>query len=66
MNCISCNETMLDGKYICTTTDYRILDSNDDLVFIVTTHCGLPSDDDEVGDSQDAKYCTCGYYTRVF
>jgi len=65
MNCTSCNKTMSDGKFICTTTDYRILDNSDNLIFVVSTHCGLESDDDEVNDSQNVKYCSCGYYTYV-
>tara|TARA_R100001377_G_scaffold77004_1_gene54097 strand:+ start:124 stop:294 length:171 start_codon:yes stop_codon:yes gene_type:complete len=56
---------MSDGKFICTTTDYRILDNSDNLIFVVSTHCGLESDDDEVNDSQNVKYCSCGYYTYV-
>ena len=28
MNCPTCNVELDNGTYICTTTDYRILDSN--------------------------------------
>jgi len=56
---------MNDGTYICTTGDFRILDSSDNLVQIITTHCGLPSDDEEVNQSEDVKYCTCGYWSYV-
>ena len=64
MNCDSCNEIMNDGKYICTTEDYRILDTNDNLIQIVSTHCGLSEDDEEVNESEYIKYCTCGNYRR--
>lgn len=63
MNCESCNRTMSDGKYVCTTTDHRIVDSNNNLVQIIATHCGLPSDDEEVNQSEDVKYCTCGHWS---
>tara|TARA_B100001778_G_C18097030_1_gene410048 strand:+ start:366 stop:536 length:171 start_codon:yes stop_codon:yes gene_type:complete len=56
---------MKDGKYICTTTDYRILDNNNNLIFIVATHCGLDSNDEEVNDSSDIKYCDCGNWSYV-
>jgi hypothetical protein len=65
MNCESCNKTLNDGKYICTTEDYRILDSGNNLVQIVATHCGLSSDDEEVNQSEDVKYCTCGNWSYV-
>ena len=64
MNCKLCNKTMNDGKYICTPTDYRIVDNNDNLIYIVATHCGLPSDDEEVNQSENLKYCTCGNMTE--
>ena len=61
MNCISCNKVMMDGKYVCSTNDYRIVDSNDNLVFVVQTH-DISSDSDEIDSSGSIKYCSCGYF----
>jgi hypothetical protein len=65
MNCPNCNENLNDGKYICRQDGYKIEDLSDNVIFVVQSDT-FDSDDDEVGDSQDAKYCTCRYYTRVF
>ena len=61
------DQIMEKGKYVCTTTDYRVLDNNDDLVFIATTHTELLSDDEEINSSQNVEYCDCGckYYKVV-
>ena len=59
MNCISCDKVMMDGKYVCSTNDYRIVDNNDNLVFVVQTH---DIEGDEIGSFSEAKYCSCGYW----
>ncbi len=63
MNCPNCNKTLNDGKYICRQDGYKVEDLNDNVIFIVILD---DIDGDEVGESQNAKYCTCGYYTRSF
>ena len=64
MNCPYCNKTMLDGKYICKEWDYRIIDADDNLVFITETH-ETEMDGGELNDYTTIKYCVCGYYTYV-
>ena len=59
MNCISCNKVMMDGKYVCSTNDYRIVDNNDNLVFVVQTH---DIEGDEIDSFSEVKYCSCGYW----
>ncbi len=65
MNCIGCNKTLNDGKYICRQDGYKIEDLNENVIFVVEL-IEFTNDDEEIGEYQDAKYCTCGYYTRVF
>ncbi len=60
-NCIS--GSLSDGKYICATEDYRVIDSNDSVVFITEIH-DIPSDDGEIGDFENVKYCICGYWSN--
>ena len=62
MNCPNCNSTLEDGTYICSTNDYRIIASNENLIIIIETH-SIDDSDDEIGDSQSVKYCTCGYWS---
>ena len=61
MNCPMCNKELLDGKFICKEWDYRIVDSNDNLVFIDSTH-ETEMDGEELNSFQTIKYCECGYY----
>lgn len=64
MNCKDCEKTLKNGKYICSTDDYRIIDKSNNLVFIHETHT-IPSDNVEIGDNTNVKYCSCGYYIYV-
>ena len=64
MNCPNCvDKSLNDGKYLCSTGDYRVVDSSDNLVFIIETH-ELLNNDVEINDYQNIKYCTCGYWTN--
>ena len=63
MNCDVCGKTMNDGFYVCRETDYRIEDSDNNLVFIIQTH-SIPSDAEEIDDIIDCKYCICGKWGR--
>ncbi len=58
MSCENCNQNLLNGVYYCNTTDYRIIDNINDknLIFIFKTH-DLPSDDIEISDNVNIKYC---------
>ena len=65
MNCPTCNVELENGTYICTTTDYRILDSNGVVeLFSIIDH-NLPSNDAEINDTTNIKYCYCGYKVEV-
>ena len=65
MNFPNChNKTLNDGKYICRQDGYKIEDLNNNVIFHIEIFDY--SNDEEVGESQDVKYCTCGYSTRVF
>ena len=59
------DKNLNDGKYICRQDGYKVEDLNNNVIFIVELFDFL-NEDEEIGDSQDAKYCTCGYYTRSF
>lgn len=61
MNCDVCGKTMSDGVYVCRDSDYRIEDSDNNLVFIIQTH-PISSDDSEINDSLNVKYCVCGHW----
>ncbi len=54
---------MVDGKYTCTASDYRIIDLDGNLIVKVEDH-DLPSNDHEVTCNAlyDIKYCSCGNY----
>ena len=63
MKCERCGYQMEEetGVLICTTTDFRIQDSNGNLKFVISTH-NLESDDEEIGESWNVKYCYCRNY----
>ena len=62
MNCPSCiSGSLNDGKYLCTLEDYRVVDNSDNLIWIVETH-DIPSDEEEINDSTNIKYCICKYW----
>ena len=48
MSCPNCISGRLSGgKYLCKTEDYRVVDNNDNLIWIVQTH-DISSDDEEI------------------
>jgi len=65
MNCPTCLYPLENGTYVCTETDYRILDSNNRVESTLIVEHNIDSDDDEIGDSQNIKYCFCGYRVEV-
>ena len=58
-NCIS--GSLSEGKYLCTTEDYRVVDNNDNLIWVVQTH-EILSNDEEINSYQDVRYCACQYW----
>ena len=66
MNCTTCNNELKNGTWVCTETDHRILDSDGNAeYFSIREHVELESNDEEVGDLQNIKYCYCGYKVEV-
>tara|TARA_E500000331_G_scaffold333937_1_gene358609 strand:+ start:251 stop:622 length:372 start_codon:yes stop_codon:yes gene_type:complete len=65
MNCPICNNEMSKGIYICTTTDNRVLDSSDNLVFIYKTN-EIESNDEEIGIYNDVYYCSTDNYFKPY
>ena len=62
MNCSNCtNGTTQDATYLCHTNDYRIVDSNGNLLVKVADH-DFDSENPEIGDSCEVIYCDCGEY----
>jgi len=62
MSCPSCiSGSLNDGKYLCSTNDYRVVDSNNDLVFTIESH-DISSGDEEINSYTDIKYCVCKYW----
>lgn len=63
--CENCNTSLTDNCiYICTDTDYRINDDNNNLVKILSTH-NFNSDDEEIGNFDYVKFCSmCDCYYR--
>lgn len=60
--CTQCSDgTTQSATYKCDTNDYRIVDSNNNLLLKIKDH-GLQSDDPEIGDSVACTYCSCGHY----
>ena len=48
INCITCNNPLIKVFYECTSSDYRIIDEDNNLLFIKMEH-DLPNDSDEIG-----------------
>jgi len=65
MNCPICNNKMSQGIYICTSTDNRVLDSSNNLVFIYKTN-EIESNDEEVGSYNDVYYCSTDNYFEPY
>ena len=65
MNCPTCNNTMSQGIYICTSTDNRILDSSNNLVFIYKTN-EINAEDEEIGSYNDVYYCSTDNYFEPY
>jgi len=49
---------MSKGTYMCSDSDYRIIDEDSNLILSITDH-DLPADDDEIGSSSEVYYCSC-------
>ena len=69
MICKQCNpgfeEPLFDGIYVCRVDGYKIENTSGDVILVIheTT---FDSDDDEVGDNVNVKYCKiCKYWERV-
>jgi hypothetical protein len=59
MNCITCNNSLINAIYKCTASDYRLEDVDGNLIFIKSTHNFDPSYE-EVNTSVNCVYCqTC-------
>ena len=65
MNCPTCNVTLENGTYVCTSTDYRILNSSGSVESYSIVEHNIDSDDEEIGDTTNVKYCYCGYRIEV-
>ena len=62
--CDKCSDgTMVDGKYTCTASDYRLIALDANLIVKAEDH-DIPSNDYEVTCNAlyDIKYCSCGNY----
>ena len=62
MNCPTCNSPLENGTYVCTSTDYRILDSDGNVELMSIVEHNLDSDMEEIGDTTNIKYCYCKWY----
>lgn len=58
MDCSSCEKSMSQGTYICSDSDFRIVDEDGNLILSTSDH-DLPSGDDEIGTSSEVYYCSC-------
>ena len=58
-NCIS--GSLNEGKSLCTTEDYRVVDNNDNLIWVIQTH-DISSNDEEINSNQNINYCICKYW----
>ena len=59
MNCINCNQLLINTYYKCTENDYRLEDTSGNLIYIKDTH-SLDIDDEEVNTNVKSVYCqTC-------
>lgn len=58
--CPQCNSNLLQASYICTTTDYRVVQKNTESTVLRISHSGhgIPADDLEIGSSVDVQFCT--------
>ena len=57
-NCDGCHVDLCKGKYICSTSDYRITEEDGTVVRTMTSH-DLPDDNIEVGSYEFIQYCPC-------
>ena len=69
MNCKQCHsgyeEPLFDGIYVCRVDGYKIENTSGDVIFVVQEDT-IPSDDEEIGDYRNVKYCkTCRYWEKV-
>lgn len=61
-NCPRCNSELVEATYICTVTDYRFVQKNDERTVLAIRHSnhGIPADNLEIGSSEDVLFCrTC-------
>ena len=66
MICPKCdNQNLTEGIYICTESDYRVIDSDGNLVFIYEVHDFLEGDD-EINSNRPIKYCSKCKYCRSY
>ena len=65
MNCPTCNLPLENGTWVCTTTDYRILNSSGSVEEYSIIEHNFAPDDSEIGDTTNIKYCYCGYREEV-
>ena len=65
MNCPTCNIELENGTYVCTSTDYRILNSDGNVEPYSIVEHNIPSGEEEIGDTTNVKYCYCGYRVEV-
>tara|TARA_B100000287_G_C20188755_1_gene605256 strand:+ start:265 stop:462 length:198 start_codon:yes stop_codon:yes gene_type:complete len=65
MKCPLCYKELKVGTYLCSETDYRILDKNNNFEFTCVSH-DLSTDDEEINDSISVFYCSCKYYLPVY
>ena len=64
MDCPECNKLLNNGYYVCATNNYVINDRDNNFIFNVISH-DLSLDDEEINDSINAKYCSCGYWIPI-
>ena len=57
MNCIDCNQLLINTYYKCTENDYRLEKTDGDLIYIKDTH-NLDIDYEEVNTQSLSVYCT--------
>tara|TARA_A100001037_G_scaffold298491_1_gene322317 strand:- start:259 stop:840 length:582 start_codon:yes stop_codon:yes gene_type:complete len=57
MNCIDCNQLLINTYYKCTENDYRLEKTDGDLIYIKDTH-NLDIDNEEVNTQELSVYCT--------
>tara|TARA_B100000686_G_C16671409_1_gene906675 strand:+ start:204 stop:776 length:573 start_codon:yes stop_codon:yes gene_type:complete len=57
MNCLNCNNQLINTIYKCTENDFRLEKTNGDLIYIKGTH-NLDIDNEEVNTQELTIYCT--------